>query len=248
MSQNLFVDKFIFEEDKNDRETYLKGKFFVYSTLVFSLLCFASVPFIIVFKREEIEKHPDIFISNIIISIATLGLILYYKRYGRRVLLVNFLTFLGWTSTFPLYEASGIYAPDNIWGILISAWVFLVANKKSGIFWFIISALTLIFLYTADFMQLKDFKSFIDFDSRYYFYSFFLACIFLLLIIYLHEKSKDSFIEQIKGAKAELELRNRDVTDSINYAKKFNTQSYRTKKLFIEAFLFLSFSINLKIL
>ena len=59
MSQNLFVDKFIFEEDKNDRETYLKGKFFVYSTLVFSLLCFASVPFIIVFKREEIENFLD---------------------------------------------------------------------------------------------------------------------------------------------------------------------------------------------
>lgn len=115
-----------------------------------------------------------------------------------------------------------------MWGFLISAWVFLVANRLSGIIWIVLTVIEYIIFYYAEAHGWRDFHAYsAKTDSAYYFINLILGSVFLLLIMHLHEKSKDSFTKIILDAKAELEskskeleIRNKDVTDSINYAKR----------------------------
>ncbi|MCE3260896.1 MAG: rsbU 5 [Bacteroidetes bacterium] len=229
MSLSGIIDKLIYKKDKENLQTYLKGKFFVYSTLMFFLLCLSAIPYYAIVKPEEINEHPEFFVTNLIILAITIGLIAVYKRAGGRVLLVNILTFFGWVGNYGTYETTGgIFSPDNLWGILISSWVFLVANKKSGFFWFALSGLTMIFFYYAELHGMHRFLADANnLTSGYYFFNYMLAVIFMCLIIYLHERSKDQYQSEIINAKEalenksrELEFRNKEITDSINYAHK----------------------------
>lgn len=222
MAESSFVDKFIYIKDRESQENYLKGKFFVYSTILFFLLCFSAIPYFTIVHPEEIDIHPEMLIFNCIGLVAILLIFLVYRKMGKRVLLVNIITFFGWAGNFGTFEfGGGIYATDNMWGIVISAWVFLVANRISGIVWFVISGLTLLVFYVAEINGVRDFKgAVVNLDSSYYFFNYILGVIFLALIVNMYENSKERFLSQLKSSKALLELRNKDVTDSINYAKR----------------------------
>ena len=156
-------------------------------------------------------------------------MIYIYKKWGGRIALVNVVAFFGIGSIPSLYQyGGGIYAPDNVWGIVIASWVFLVANRISGYFWMIFAILTIIFFYYVDICGFKDFKAeSTKLTGDYYFMNYMLMGIFLLLIITLYESSKTSFVKelaktnsQLESRKAELELKSKDIIDSINYAKK----------------------------
>ncbi|MBP7808427.1 MAG: SpoIIE family protein phosphatase [Bacteroidia bacterium] len=225
MATSALVDKFIYFKDKESSENYLKGKFFVYSTFLFFLLCFSAIPYYALVNPKEINEHPELFVFNLIGLVAVFSFFWIYKKWGKRILLVNIMTFFGWAGNFGTFETTGgIFSADNIWGIIISAWVFLVADKISGIFWFVIIGITLSVFYYCDLHGVRDFRAMTaPLDSSYYFFNYILAVVFMCLIVYLYETSKEQFLEQIKSAKAELELRNKDVTDSINYAKRIQS-------------------------
>jgi serine phosphatase RsbU (regulator of sigma subunit) len=229
MALSGFVDKLIYHKDKENPETYQKGKYFVYTTLLFFLLCFSAIPYFGFVQPEEINAHPEFLVMNVICLFLIGILLAIYRKYGQRVLFVNVITFMGWAGNYGTYHTTGgIFSPDNMWGIIISSWVFLVANKKSGIFWFATVLLTICFFFYADVKGYRDFFSDIrPLGSEYFFFNYFLAVVFLWAIISLYEKGKDALMKSISDAKRdleeksrELEIRNKDVTDSINYAKK----------------------------
>ncbi len=228
MAKTSYIDKYVYYKDKESPENLLKGRFFVWSTLIFFLLCLFAIPYYAVAQPAQLQSQPLLFAFNILTMICILVLILVYRKFGGRVLIVNILTAFGYLSSWAAYENGGIYAPDNMWGLIISCWVFLVANKKSGVIWMILTIVEYIVLYYADIQGWKDFKADAEkIGSVYFFINLILASLFLLLIIYLHEKSKDRFAKIILDSKAELEskskeleIRNKDVTDSINYAKR----------------------------
>lgn len=142
--------------------------------------------------------------------------------------MVNIITLLGFLGSFAAYKGGGIYAPDNMWGFLISAWVFLVANRLSGIIWMVLTVCQYIFFYYAEVQGWRDFHAAnAKVGGVYFFINLVLGSIFLLVIMNLHEKSKDKFLkiildskEELESKSKELEIRNKDVTDSINYAKR----------------------------
>jgi serine phosphatase RsbU (regulator of sigma subunit) len=218
----LYIDRLIYHKDRESPELKLKGRFFIYSTLVFFLLCFVTVPYFIFVRPEEVSKHPAFFVSNLVMLLLVLLVIFFYKKFGRRVLLVNLITILGWSGNIATYETTGgIFSPDNMWGIFISSWVFLVANRRSGTFWFVVTGLTLTCFYIAEKQGLRNFRSISQqLDANYFYFNYLLAVIFLYLIIYLYETGKNEFLAQIKKAKGEIEHKNKDIMDSINYAKK----------------------------
>jgi serine phosphatase RsbU (regulator of sigma subunit) len=218
----LKVDSYIYHKDRESPELLLKGRFFVYSVTMFFVLCFSAFPYFAISDPGEFGRHPEYFWSNVIMLAMIVAFLLYYRARGHRVLLVDIITFFGWLSTFGTYETTGgIYSPDNIWGIIISGWVFLVGNKRSGVFWFILSALTLTFFYLAEKAGMKDFASVAHgLSAGYFYFNYLLACIFLLLIIFLYERSMNRFVHQLKDAKGEIESKNRDILDSINYARR----------------------------
>jgi serine phosphatase RsbU (regulator of sigma subunit) len=228
MAQTTFVDKFIYPKDKEDPQNRLKGQFFVWSTWILFFLCIVSTIYYPLAQPQMIEDQQLLFVFNIIFTIGILALLFIYKRYGGRVLMVNIITGLGFLGSLVTYEAGGIYAPDNMWGFLIAAWVFLVANRLSGIVWMLLTISEYILFYYAEVHRWKDFHAVsAKIDSVYFFINLLLGSVFLLLITHLHEKSKEKFITIILDSKAELEskskeleIRNKDVTDSINYAKR----------------------------
>ncbi len=230
MSQKeTFITKLIYQKDKADPEKFEKGKFFVGSTILFILLCLTSIPYYGIFFPEEITKHPDLFLVNIIGAFFIFALLFIYRKFGGRIFIVNAITFLGYAGNYGTYSFNGgIFSPDNMWGIIISCWVFLVANRLSGFIWMIVSTITLIFFYYADLNQLHDFQADImKVNSGYYFLNYILAALFLLAIISLYESSKRKFVNELKDSKTDLELHRKeleaqreDILASINYAKR----------------------------
>jgi serine phosphatase RsbU (regulator of sigma subunit) len=228
MAETAFVDNFIYYKDKKDPQNHLKGKFFVWSTLLFFFLCLSAIVYYPITQPALLREQILLFVFNIIFTAGILALILIYKKYGGRVIMVNIITGFGFLGSFAAYNGGGIFAPDNMWGFLISSWVFLVANRISGIVWMMLTILEYIILYYAELQGWKDFRADLNrIDSVYFFINLLLGSVFLLLIMHLHEKSKDSFLRVILDSKAELEakseeleIKNKDVTDSINYAKR----------------------------
>lgn len=228
MAQTSFVDKFIYPKDKQDPQTHLKGRFFVWSTILFFVLCASSIVYFPIAQPEETSEQMGMLLFNISFTIGVLGLLFVYRKFGGRIVMVNIITAFGFLGSFAAFNGGGIYAPDNMWGFLISAWVFLVANRVSGIVWMVLTVLEYIVFYYADVAGWRDFHgSNAKIGSVYYFINLLLGSIYLLLIMHLHEKSKDTFAKQILTSKKEiedktkeLEIINKDVTDSINYAKR----------------------------
>ena len=152
------LNKFIYSKDKENPETLMKGKFFLASTFLFILMCAASIPYFIFYMPGEIINNPEVFYFNLILIILFIFFFPIYKRFGGRVLLINILTFFGWLGNITTYNVNGgIFSADCLWGIIISSWVFLVANKASGYFWMIVTLLTYVIFIMQKWMDTKIF-------------------------------------------------------------------------------------------
>ena len=226
---NRSVDKLIYPKDREDAEAYMKAKFFVGSTIIFVWLCILSIPYFLLVNPEEVAKHPELFYSSIV-GTAIISIILFiYKKFGGRVIIVNIIMLFGIGGNPGIYAYNGgIFSPDNIWGIVMSAWVFLVASRSSGYLWMTISIAILTFFYYAEATGQRDFfGDLAHMKGDYFFFNWFLAGIFLLIIISLYESSKKKFVTDLKASKEEIEVKKKelevqkaDITASINYAKR----------------------------
>ncbi|MBK9284663.1 MAG: SpoIIE family protein phosphatase [Sphingobacteriaceae bacterium] len=232
MSLSKQVDKLIYSKDKDERDTYLKGRYFVYSTLVFFVMALSALPYYFIVGNSKVGGLNEALIGNLFFCVITIVLLFVYRKYGFRILIVNVLTFLGWVSNFGTYQyAGGLYSADNIWGIVICSWVFLVAGKKSGIAWAVVVAMTLSFYYIADVLHWRDFRAdTAKIENTYYFIGYVLAILFIALIIIMFQKGSEQFLKEINVAKSDLEekskaleIANKDVMDSIHYAYKIQT-------------------------
>ncbi len=228
MSLSSFIESLIYPKDKENAENHLKGRFFVGSFIVFLLLCASSLLYYPIAEPEAIGTQPVLFTFNAILCSLMVGLVWLYKKRGGRIIIVNIITFFGFLGSFGVLEGGGIYSPDNIWGAIISAWVFLVANRISGIIWMVLTVVEYIVIYYLDVIGWSNFNERQSkVDSAYLLINLVLAAFFLLVIIMLYEKGKENFLKIILASKKELEekskeleVKNRDVTDSINYAKR----------------------------
>lgn len=220
------IDYFVNSKDKLDPEKYRKGRFFVISFAIF--FCFALLgQFYVMFGTVKYDSA--LVIGNAIFCFLLLAMFFIYRKWNLRVFLVNISAFMGYTSNWQTYEISGgIYSSDLVNGIVICAWLYLVANRWTGIVWFTITYLTITFMYVAEVMGLKDFKAdLIKTDGHYPYMNFGFCCFFLAVVINMYENYKNQYLKELRTSKAELEsksvelqTKNKDVMDSINYAKR----------------------------
>lgn len=228
MTINAFIDGLIYPKDKVSIENQMKGRFFVASMLLFIFLILCALLYFPIYAPDQVYNQPILYVFNSIMVIVSIGLLFLYKKKGGRVLITNIITFFGYVGSFGVLEGAGIYAPDNMWGAIISVWVFLVANRVSGIFWMILTIFQCVFLFYADTQGWADYQArAASGGSAYYLVNLILAALFLLIIMMLYEKGRENSNKLILSAKAELEekskeleVKNKDVTDSINYAKR----------------------------
>jgi serine phosphatase RsbU (regulator of sigma subunit) len=224
MAYNI-IDYFVNQTDRFTAETHRKGRFFVISLLLFALVVFGGQAYIF---ASDFGGNAA-FYGNLALCVIVAATFFLYKYYGQRVLLVNLITVMGFTSNYTTYmDSGGIYASDMATGIIICSWVFLVANKKSGLFWFGMCFLTIIFFYVAEINGWRNFRADANkVEAAAYFINFLFGCLFLATVITLHENNKEIYLKELTSSKAELESKrleleskNKDITDSINYARK----------------------------
>jgi serine phosphatase RsbU (regulator of sigma subunit) len=225
MGLSSTLDFFVNAQDKLDPEKYRKGRFFVISFALFCCFAFVAQIYLTFF---DTGYSSEVVALNGIFCVILIGMFFVYKKWNLRVWIVNISTVFGYMSNQQTYEHSGgIYSSDLVNGIVMCAWIFLVANRASGIFWFALTFATITFFYIADAMGLKDFRSEVATDGHYPYINFAFCCFFLAFVINMYENNKNSFLKELKESKKdleekskELEVKNKDVMDSINYAKR----------------------------
>lgn len=223
------VTYFINPKDAVDPEKEMQARYFIISTLIFFFFTLTSVPYFLLIDTASVREQPEIVFANFCFVLITGGILFVYKRFGGRVLLVNIITLMGYSSNYGTYQTTGgIWASDLVWGLIISAWVFLVANRFSGTIWMMLTMITYCYFYYAELNHEKDFLSdATKMTAAYPFMNYMMAAVFLILIIYFYDASKKKFVRALRLAKSEvetqkkaLELQQEDIVASINYAKK----------------------------
>ncbi len=223
------VNYFTYSKDSTDPEKAMQGKYFIVSTMIFFGMALLSVPYFFFVVPNEFKEHPEVVYANFFFIFLIIGLMFVYKRYGGRVVIVNIITVMGFGSNMGTYQSTGgIWSSDLIWGLIISSWVFLVANRWSGLFWMVLTLITFILFYYAELNHHKDFiADATKMTAAYPFTNYFLAGVFMLLIIWLYDSSKRRFVQELRDSKAEVDLQKKslesqkeDILASIGYAKK----------------------------
>jgi len=225
---DILIDKLINFKDKQNPETNRKGKFFVASFSIFIILGLLYSSYSFVFNPQLVIGN----IMNVAFLILLFVLLYLYQKFQIRVLIVNIWTFLMFSVLYDTYQSGGgIFSLDNIWCVIFPCWVFLVANKASGILWFGYAFVYYIFLFYAERMGFKNFRNDIsNIQSDLTLITLLLSTIFMGLIIYLHEKGKEKYMNAMMLAKAEIEEKNKeleiqkqDIISSITYARRIQS-------------------------
>ncbi len=228
MSIKSLIEYFVNPKDKLHPDNYRKGKFFIVSTFIFFLFAFAGEFYVLLsdIPKEDVLSAA---IGNGILCAFVIATFFIYKNFGKRILLVNIITIMGYMSNIGTYDFSGgIYSSDLATGIVICSWIFLVADKVSGIFWFAVTFCTILFFYFAEINGWKDFRAdSVNQGAEYYVFNFAFSAFFLGIIIILHEANKDRYLKELVLSKSEvenkskeLEAQKEDIISSINYAKR----------------------------
>lgn len=223
------IKYFVNPTDAADPERSMKGVYFVASTFVFFILLLTSIPYFFLVATNALSEQPEVVIANMFFIVLALASLFIYRKFGGRIIMVNLLTVMGFMSNYgTYYTTGGIWASDLVWGLIISAWVFLVADRISGTIWMVLTVVTYCVFFYADINHHRDFMAdAVKMTSYYPFMNYIMAAVFLLLILYLYESGKKKFVSELRQSKSEIETQKKelesqkeDIIASINYAKK----------------------------
>lgn len=227
-----YADKFVNQKDQEHIESQRKGRFFVISLFTFLVICtFASASYIVLVPGDFVYH-----IENFSLILVIFLFLLIYKKYGRRLWMINIIAIFTFLPTIQVYQKlGGIYASDMVMYIILPSWIFLVANKKTGYVWFGIGMAIITTFFFLDLAGIKNFRTDImAVAPSYFLMNYVMATIFLMIFMSVHENIKEKYLKEVITAKTmveaksielenknkELESKNRDITDSIQYAKK----------------------------
>lgn len=217
---NALLDKLVYAGDKENPDTYRKGRFFIVSMLLFS---FISVSYIPVYLGDSIETVPLVK-PLFYLSLASLLLIfLVYPRYGYRNVLFILFTVPSALSSFisVYYTTGGLFSSDIGMSVVMILFIFLVTNKIIGLISVFIHVVIYIFFYYAAVNGYRDFMADVTALGADYYLTVTLVCfVFATIMIVLHENSKDKYLSELKKAKSEIENQKTEIVASITYAKR----------------------------
>src|SRR5688572_5925064 len=177
------VDKLVNYKDKQNPDDYRKGELFIWSMFAFIVVMVVSIPYI-AYSGYGGESNMEALTANVTLCIIVVITIFLYTKFGYRVVIVNVINTLGHLSSYGTYDiGGGIYSPEPFFGLVMCAWIFLVGNRASGLFWFTVVILTSGFLYYAEVTGWKNFRADIDkLTPLYHFMNFFWTGAMLALI------------------------------------------------------------------
>ena len=165
-----YIDHFVFSGEKTNPETFRKGRLFV--TSIYFILITAILGGIFGFVRQ-----PQLNATNVTtaVSIAVMCVVLLlYSKSGNRIMFANILCTVFFMAIYgTITPMAGIYASTNVWAIVFSCWMFLIANRTSGLIWFSMSFIAFTLLYYADTTGINNFKeALISEPADFFYYDF----------------------------------------------------------------------------
>lgn len=217
---NELIDKLIYKGDKQNPDTYRKGRFFIVSLLLFTLI---SISFIPVYLGDSIETVPlvkPLFYAGLV---TLLLIFLFYPRYGYRNLFFILFLIPNATSSFlsVYYTTGGLFSSDIGMSVVMILFIFLVTNKILGFIATLIHIIIYIFFYYAALNNYRDFiGDAMALGADYYLTIAIVCFVFSTIMILLHENSKDKYLAELKKAKLEIENQKAEIVSSITYAKR----------------------------
>lgn len=217
---NSFVDKLVYQGDKESPDTFRKGRFFVVSMLIFSFISIAYFPTYLGDSVETVPLVKPLYYISLIILVL---IFLIYPRYGYRNLLFILFVFPSAASSFisVYYTTGGLFSSDIGLSVVMILFVFMVTNKTLGVLSAIIHILVYIFFYYAAINKYRDFMADVMALGTDYYLSLTVVCfIFATIMILLHEDSKDKYLSALTKAKSEIENQKAEIVSSIVYAKR----------------------------
>ena len=233
---NLIIDTLVYKGDKQNPDTYRKGRFFIVSMLLFSFITVCYIP---VYLGDSITTVPlvkPLFYA----SLSSLFLIfLFYPRYGYRNLLFILFTIPSAGSSFisVYYTTGGLFSSDIGMSVVMILFIFLVTNKLIGIISVLIHIVIYIFFYYAAINNYRDFMAdTMALGAEYYITITIVCFIFATAMILLHENSKDNYLLELKKAKSEIENQKAEIISSITYAKRIQQSKLPNKTDFVKLF------------
>ncbi len=221
-----YIDRFIYPEDKMSPDNLRKGRFFILSAFLILFLMVVTAPLLVLLVPDEAVFT---LVFNGFVVVLLTAMIFAFRKFGKRILFANILAIMLLSPFVQTYQKTGgIYSSDSFIILIIASWIFLVADKKSGIVWFGVCFIWWLSLSYFAQINTRDFLSdFNKMSANYHLFNYVTAGFFMMLIIYLYEQGKDKYLKEVMKSKSEieeknkeLEIKNQEVMSSINYAKR----------------------------
>ena len=139
--------------------------------------------------------------------------------------MANFLgtvSFLA-TAAAPM-ETGGIYSPDLFSLLAVPVFVLVIGTRRLAFFWSVITVLTFFAFFIAEVMGLANFKAQVVNNSAVYCLQGVLTItVIVLFLVMRNEKLRLELLEELKKTNKEVSEKQKEILDSIHYAKRIQT-------------------------
>lgn len=211
------IHYFIPEKLKADKELFRKASFVSAACL---LICFITL-FSMIYAIYEIHDPVYISIGTAFFTIILLSMFVFKKTgsFTFMALFVNGVSFLGLCSA--TMATGGIYSPDIYSLLIIPVFALTISSRRIALFWTLIVILTFIMFYIIEESGAYTLKQGTEqVGVFYYFQDTIILSAILFFLVFRNESLRLELLNEVKKSHSEISDKNKEITDSITYAKR----------------------------
>lgn len=211
------IHYFVPDKLKSDKELFRKASFVSAACLLIIAITIFS------FFYAVYAIHDPIYLSigggfAVVILIS----MFVFKRTGSftfMALFLNGISFLALTSA--AIATGGIYSPDLYSLLVIPVFALTISNRRIALFWAVMVILAFISFYVLEVTNAYSFKPLAEkVPLFYYFQDTIILSAILLFLVFRNESLRLELLNEVKKSHDEISHKNKEITDSITYAKR----------------------------
>lgn len=218
---NNFISYFIPEKYLDDKELHRKSRFVIWFTVLAVVI---SIP-ILIYTYVQIPSFAVSIVGTLMIGIliSVLGI---FKYTGSFILVTHIIcgTFLFLFLGSPV-ESGGIYSPDMPTFYIIPVFAIVIGNLRIGIFYSILIVAVFIGYHYLEGVSPEDLnrEKANKLPSDYYLMNLVANAFVIIFMVYRNEKIRLQSESEIKEINHIVSEKNKEITDSINYARRIQS-------------------------
>ncbi len=208
---------FIAGQLKADKELYRKAIFTSAACLLIVAVSLLGLIYSILFIDSLLY-----ILVGAVFTVLLLCALLIFRKNGSFTFIANFLGTVGFlaVAAAPL-ETGGIYSPDLLTLLAIPVSVLMIGSRRIALFWSIMILLAFTTFYILEetgIMQMRSHTT--NISPFYYWQDIITISVMVLFLVFRNEKLRLDLLTELKHTNKEVSEKNKEITDSINYAKR----------------------------